>query len=72
MNLKIKTKERGTEIHYKGVFDDHTLCGLDINGDVYLRIEAATKVDKRVNCQDCLKIVRYCQSLPKLRQPPKR
>lgn len=31
-HLKIKS-DRGTEIHFDGVFDDHTLCGLSTSQD---------------------------------------
>lgn len=62
IHLKIKTN-RETATHFSGVFDDHTLCGLDINGDEHLGIGVPKKVTTKVTCEDCIKIVSFCENI---------
>lgn len=60
VHIKIKS-DRGTEIHFAGVFDDHTLCGLSTSSDDGIEIKG--QVPQKVNCQDCIKIVDFCKAI---------
>lgn len=45
---------------------DYALCGQDIAGDDFSHEEAygeATITKEKVNCKDCISLVRYCKSL---------
>jgi len=63
-HLKIKT-ESDNDVHFNGVFDDHTLCGLDTNGDSHLRIGIPIEVKTKVNCKQCISLISYCYSIKK-------
>ena len=57
-HIKIKA-DRGTETQFFGVFDDHTLCGLSTSGDEEFGIIIKGRVSRKVNCDDCISIVKY-------------
>jgi hypothetical protein len=63
-HIKIKS-DRGTEVHFKGMFDDHTLCGLSTSSDKLLGISIIGDVKQKVNCEDCKRIVTFCQTIDK-------
>lgn len=65
IHLKIKT-ETDNSTHFDGIFDDHTLCGLEVSGDEFLRIKPSKQVSTKVTCQDCIKIVSYCQNIKRI------
>ncbi len=60
--VKIKTYE-----DYKTHFDTHlnnyTLCGLETGGDGELKMSVAKVVKSKVNCQDCIRIVKFCHDI---------
>ena len=61
-------KENGEReiIHFDGVFQsgDVALCGHDLIGDSRLGWEAATQTMKKVNCRQCIKIVKEVKEIP--------
>lgn len=60
------TRNRKVRVHYDGGLNSTTLCGLALEGGVDLNeISAAEPTTRRVNCENCLTIVRYCQHLPR-------
>lgn len=61
-HYKIKTVD-GTFVHADGIITDHTLCGLTLGGDSFLKIGVEIQTNNRINCTDCLKIIRYCKSI---------
>lgn len=61
-HLRIKTEDE-TSTHFGGVFDDHTLCGLTLGGDEYLKISVEKSVKTKVTCDDCISIVKFCKSI---------
>lgn len=55
-------------VHYDGVFQpgDVALCGSDLMGDsIADGWHPATPTNKKVDCRQCIRIVEYCQALPK-------
>ncbi len=63
-HLKIKT-EYETSVHFDGVFDDHTLCGLTTSNDERMKIFIKNAVKTKVSCRDCIRIVQYCHGINK-------
>lgn len=62
LHYQIKT-ERETATHFGGIFDDHTLCGVSIHTTTDSSIGKAKHVKTKVTCKDCIRIVKYCQSV---------
>jgi hypothetical protein len=63
-HLRIKT-DQDNLIHSEGT-DDHTLCGLDACGDSQLGIEQPKETNRKINCPDCIQIIRFCWSIRRI------
>lgn len=50
------------EVHFVGCISDYTLCGLTLDGDENVAGEYMP-TSKKVNCDQCIRIVRYCQNI---------
>lgn len=61
--MHTRTEDGQTEVlvHYEGALGEDALCGHDLSGDSVAGESwtAATETRRRVNCQDCLAIVRH-------------
>lgn len=55
-------KESKGEVHYVGVINDYTLCGatMDMDSSTMGDFKGTTK---KVNCENCIRIVKFCKSL---------
>ena len=51
-------------ICFDGVHTDLTLCGITLDGDSYTAGSFAITKEK-VNCSQCIQIVKYCKSINK-------
>lgn len=51
-------------IHFVGDFQqDYSLCGHDLAGDEDMGWTEGVYTTSKVNCQDCIRIVRYCKAI---------
>lgn len=63
MNVSV-TVEGETLVHFNGVIgNSYTLCGLNTEGDEYLGQKPGKETKRKINCPDCLAIIRECKSL---------
>lgn len=64
MAIRIKIKiEHQTSVHFKGVFDDHTLCGVTTSSDDSMGVVIKNDVKQKVDCKDCIRIITYCNTI---------
>ena len=56
--VKIKTYD-DAKTHFDTHLNNYTLCGLETGGDEGLSIKIAQPVKRKVNCQDCIRIVEF-------------
>ena len=65
---KVKFTGEGTISDFKGrvcftgCIHDYTLCGITLDGDNFTAGDYNATTDK-VNCSDCIAIVKYCKTL---------
>lgn len=59
LRLKIKTLENN-HVHFDGGNNIDTLCGLYTLGDERLGISEPVIVNQKVNCPQCIRIVKIC------------
>lgn len=60
--IKIKTFEN-SHIHFDTHNNNYTLCGLETGGDERIGIQLPTRVKRKVNCPDCIRIVEFCHQI---------
>lgn len=60
--VKIKTYD-DAKTHFDTHLNNYTLCGLETGGDEGLSIKIAQLVKRKVNCQDCIRIVEFCHAI---------
>ena len=58
----IKTPDN-KHVHFDTGKNNYTLCGLETGGDDGLSIDIGVKTDRKVNCPDCIAIVKFCRSI---------
>lgn len=61
-HLKIKTHENN-HIHFDIFFNNYTLCGLESRGDETMGIAKGKVVKAKVNCPECIRIVKFCHKI---------
>ncbi len=61
--IRIKTSD-DNYVHFDTHKNTYTLCGLETGGDLSLGIHEGKSVSLKVNCPDCLRIVRFCKAIP--------
>lgn len=62
-HIQIKTLTE-TDVHLDAVYGaDYTLCGLESGGDRGLSIEEGIVVKKKVTCEMCIGIVKFCKTI---------
>lgn len=57
----IKFRDGHTEVHYGGPFSDYTVCGHDTDGETDW--DHSIPTDKKVTCERCLTMVRFCKAI---------
>lgn len=68
MSNKIKFTGKDVDSQFKdrvcfvGCINDYTLCGITLDGDTATAGDY-TPTNEKVNCRDCISIVKYCQKL---------
>ncbi len=64
MNQK-QTIERETWIHGLCILQggETTLCGWSSSADPDLETEDGIPTDEKINCPDCIRIIKHCQTL---------
>ena len=50
-------------VHFDKKANSYTLCGLETDGDEYLRLKRGVTVKQKVNCPDCIDIVEFCLAI---------
>lgn len=60
--IKINTHEN-KHTHFDANINNYTLCGLETSGDEKLGIKISVVVKRKVNCPDCIRIVRFCHEI---------
>ena len=60
--VKIKTYEN-SNTHFDTHKNNYTLCGLETGGDETLGISLSQPVKRKVNCHDCIEIVKFCNDI---------
>jgi hypothetical protein len=63
-HIKIKTNE-DNHIHFDTHMNNYTLCGLETGGDKGLNISIAIPTRGKVNCPECIRIVKFCHDIEK-------
>jgi len=60
--MKIQSEDgKKSVVHFNSAHTDHSLCGSDLDGDDgYCHGEPT---EDRVDCEDCIAIVRLCRSI---------
>lgn len=49
-------------VHFTHPLQDYTLCGLTLDGDT-VTAGGFEMSNKRVNCKDCIRLVKYCKAI---------
>ena len=60
--VKIKTIEN-SHTHFDTHNNNYTLCGLETGGDESIGIMTSVVVKRKVNCPQCIWIVRFCKEI---------
>lgn len=60
--IQIKTTEDNF-VHFDSHHNEYTLCGLDTMGDERLGIDEPIPTKKKVDCPQCIRIVRFCKAI---------
>lgn len=60
--IRIKTWEN-THTHFDTHLNNYTLCGLETGGDETNGIQVPKKVNRKVNCPACIRIVKFCHAI---------
>lgn len=61
-HIKIKTT-RDNHTHFDTYINNYTLCGLETGGDLTMGIHPGKTVKSKVNCPDCIRIVKFCHNI---------
>jgi hypothetical protein len=63
--IREKITENGVDVvHFLGSGQgDVALCGQDLAGDKFLGWDESTQTKEKVNCRDCIAIVKYCKKV---------
>jgi len=48
----------------RGFIDDHTICGLSTEIGTVPDVESTEKVDKPIDCLQCIAIIQGCKLIP--------
>lgn len=62
VHIKIKTWENNNT-HFDTQINNYTLCGLETGGDEGMGIQLPKSVKVKVNCPDCIRIVKFCHAI---------
>lgn len=60
--ILIKT-ETDSYVHFDTGKNNYTLCGLETGGDSFLEIDEGKPTTRKVNCPDCIGIVKFCSRI---------
>ena len=61
-HIKIKTIENNY-VHFDTHRNNYTLCGLETGGDLTMGIERPVATTRKVNCPDCIRIIKFCNEI---------
>lgn len=50
-------------IHFDTGINGYSLCGLETQGDSVIGIQSGRPTTRKVNCPDCIRIVRFCKEI---------
>jgi hypothetical protein len=62
LKLKIKTEENH-HVHFDTCVNSYTLCGLETGGDKGIGISVGVRTTQKVDCPDCIRIVKFCKPI---------
>lgn len=60
--IQIKT-DTDNDVHFDSGHNEYTLCGLDTMGDPTLKISEPVITNKKVDCPQCIRIVKFCMRI---------
>lgn len=61
-HVKIKTSDNN-HVHVDTHRNNYTLCGLETGGDLTMGIQKPIVTNRKINCPDCLWIIRFCRTI---------
>ena len=65
-HYRLKTENDGNYVHCVSPFqEDMSLCFHDLAGDEELGWDTAEKTKDKIDCPDCIKIIKYCKIINK-------
>jgi hypothetical protein len=60
--IKIKT-DSGMQVHFDTHINNYTLCGLETSGDETCGLSEGIITNRKVDCPDCIRIIRFCKEI---------